>query len=290
MRQWVQRNILFAINYTLCSFTQTHFHLESTYNYIEEYLNELQAKGRYTVTLSELTSGFDSSEKAIKQNIYRLKSKNQLAHVRQGFYAIMPPQYSNRGMIPYTLFIDDLMKYLNRDYYVGAFSAAALHGAGHQQPMQFQVMTKKPTLRSIKNEKLDLRFFIKSTWHASDLVNKKTEAGYIRLSSRALTAFDLVHYHKTIGGLNRVIPILDDLIENITVPELKRTASRQKVTDVQRLGYLLDKLGNKKLAEALFLKVEGKSLREIPISLAHNNRDGEPDSKWNVILNTTLEF
>ena len=125
--------------------------MESTYNYIENYLSDIQAKGRYTVTLAELKNRFNSSEKAIKQNIYRLKSKNQLAQVRKEFYVIVPPQYSNRGMVPSTLFIDDLMQYLNREYYIGLLSASALHGAGHQQPMQFQVMIKKPPLQIEKN-------------------------------------------------------------------------------------------------------------------------------------------
>jgi predicted transcriptional regulator of viral defense system len=263
--------------------------LESTYNYIEEYLNDIQAKGRYAVTLTELKNRFDSSEKAIEQNIFRLKNKNQLAHVRKEFYVIVPPQYSNRGMVPSTLFIDDLMKYLKRDYYIGALSAAALHGAGHQQPMEFQVMTKKPPLRRIKN-KLNIYFFVKSKWQQEDIAEKKTETGFIKVSSPSLTAFDLVYYNKKIGGLNRIIPILEDLVESIKSSDLKRTAAHQKIPDMQRLGYLFEQLGNGKLASTLFRRIEKKPLREIPISLAHRNREGELDSKWNVIINTTLDF
>jgi len=64
-----------------------------TYNYIDDYLTEILSKGRYSVTLKELRTKFDTSEKAILQNIYRLKSKNQLAQVRKEFYVIVPPQY-----------------------------------------------------------------------------------------------------------------------------------------------------------------------------------------------------
>ncbi|NBI56461.1 type IV toxin-antitoxin system AbiEi family antitoxin, partial [Photobacterium alginatilyticum] len=35
----------------------------------------------------------------------------------------------------------------NREYYLGLYSTAALHGAGHQQPMQSQIIIKKPALR-----------------------------------------------------------------------------------------------------------------------------------------------
>jgi len=94
---------------------------KSTYNYVENYLTEIQSKGRYSVTLNELKTKFDISEKAILQKIFRLKNKNQLAQVRKEFYVIIPPQYSNRGMVPPTLFINDMMDFLNKEYYVGFF-------------------------------------------------------------------------------------------------------------------------------------------------------------------------
>ncbi len=264
--------------------------MESTYNYIENYLKEIQSKGRYAVTLTELKNRFDSSEKAIKQSIFRLKTKKQLAQVRKEFYVIVPPQYSHRGMVPSTLFIDGLMDYLNREYYIGLLSAAALHGAGHQQPMQFQVMIKKPALRGIKNKKLDIHFFVKSKWQLGDINEKKTEAGFIKVSSPELTAFDLVQYSTKIGGLNRVIPILEDLIESINHAKLNKTAKCQKTPDMQRLGYLLEQLGSEKLAAVLFKRIGTKVLGEIPISLAHKNREGKLNSKWKVIINSKLDF
>ncbi len=182
------------------------------------------------------------------------------------------------------------MEFLEREYYVGLLSASALHGAGHQQPMQFQVMIKKPPLRSIKNKKLALHFYVKSIWQHEDTVQKKTETGYIQVSSPALTTFDLVHYNKKIGGLNRIIPILENLIESISSSELNRTAKNQKTPNIQRLGFLIEQLGNKQLSSALYKRIAKKDLREIPISLSHKNRDGELNTKWNVIVNTELDF
>jgi predicted transcriptional regulator of viral defense system len=253
-------------------------------------LKAIQAKGRYAVTLAELKSRFESSAQAIQQSIFRLKSKNQLAQVRKEFYVIVPPQYSNRGMVPPTLFIDDMMQYLKREYYIGLLSASALHGAGHQQPMEFQVMTKKPPLRSIRNKKLNIHFLVKSKWQVHDIIKKKTETGYINVSSPALTAFDLVHYNKKIGGINRIFPILEDLVESISSSELNKTTATQKVPDIQRLGYLLEQLGNEKLASVLYKRIQRESLRVIPISLAHKNREGKLNSKWNVIINAELDF
>ncbi|PCJ83981.1 MAG: hypothetical protein COA57_10060 [Flavobacteriales bacterium] len=262
---------------------------KSTYNYIDDYLTEIQSKGRYSVTLDELKTRFDTSEKALLQNIYRLKRKNQLAQVRKEFYVIVPPQYSNRGMVPPTLFIADMMYFLNREYYVGLFSAAALHGAGHQQPMEFQVMTKKPALRNIKNQKLNIGFFTKTHWEQGQITEKKTETGYLKVSSPELTAFDLVHHNKKIGGLNRIIPILEDLTDSVKPSVLSKTAKTQKTPNIQRLGYLLDELGSESLSNSMF-KLLGEKAKEIPLSLAHKNRTGPTDGKWNVIINTELDF
>jgi predicted transcriptional regulator of viral defense system len=262
---------------------------KSTYNYLENYLTEVQSKGRYSVTLNELKTKFDISEKAILQKIFRLKNKNILAQVRKEFYVIIPPQYSNRGMLPPTLFINDLMDFLNREYYVGLFSAAALHGAGHQQPMEFQIMTQKPAFRSIKNQKLTINFFTKSEWQQNQIIEKKTEAGYLKVSSPELTAFDLVQYHKRIGGLNRILPILEDLAETMKPSLLSKTAKTQKKTNIQRLGFLLDTIGSESLAGSLFGLLSENS-KETPLSLAHNGKTGAVNEKWKIIKNTELDF
>lgn len=48
------------------------------------------------------------------------------------------------GCIPTTWFVDVMMRHFNQPYYVGLLNAAAFHGAAHQQPMVFQVMTTQP--------------------------------------------------------------------------------------------------------------------------------------------------
>lgn len=262
---------------------------EPKYNYVDNYLTEVQAMGRYTVTLSELKSRFNVSEKAILQNIYRLKRKNQLAHVRKEFYVIIPPQYSIRGMVPTTLFIADMMDYLDRDYYIGLLSAAALHGAGHQQPMVFQVMTKKPPLRNIKNQKLNVSFYTISNWEWEQIIEKKSETGYLKVSSPELTAFDLVNHNKKIGGVNRILPILEELSEIIKPSALVKVAKTQKIPNIQRLGYLLDELDNESLANSLF-KLLDRKLKNVSLSLAHKENKELINEKWRIDVNIDLDL
>ncbi len=260
------------------------------YNQLENYLREIQSSGRYAVTLDKLKDKFNISEKAILQSIYRLKSRNQLAQVRKEFYVIIPPQYSHRGMVPPTLFINDMMDFLHRDYYVGLLSAAALHGAGHQQPMEFQVITEKPPLRKINNQKLKLNFFTKSEWNEEDIIEKKTDTGYIKVSTPELTAFDLVSYSKKIGGINRIIPILEDLIESIKPDRLKDTSKNQKNTTIQRLGYLFDQFGDKTLSNTLYQSIRNVRTHSILLSLSHKKNHSKLNKKWNIIINTYLDI
>lgn len=259
------------------------------YDYVDAYLNDLLAQGRHAVSWAELQERFDSSGKAILQSVYRLKRKGKLAQVRKGFYAIVPPAYRSRGMVPYTLFVDDLMGHLDRAYYVGAFSAAALHGAAHQQPMQFQVMTHKPALRNIRNDKLDLRFFVKSAWDPGDVEAIKTDAGYLRVSRPSLTAFDLVTYSKQIGGINRILPVLEDLCDSIPPADLATTALSQSMPDIQRLGYLLERLEKAEWAAPLLECLSEGHVKPVPLSLAHRDHRGESDARWKVVLNTELD-
>lgn len=153
------------------------------YGYLEEFIDGLRSKGRYAFSLEEVKKHFSQSDKAVNQVLFRLKNKKRIAQIRKGFYAILSPEYSQQGMVPPSLFIDDLMLTLGKQYYVGLISAAALHGAAHQQPMEYFLITEKPALRNIRNKKLKVNFFIKKCWRQEDLIKKKTDAGYINISS-----------------------------------------------------------------------------------------------------------
>jgi predicted transcriptional regulator of viral defense system len=263
----------------------------SSYNYIEDYLMIVRSKGRFSVTQNELLQKFNISPKTLNQSLFRLKSKNQIAQVRKGFYAIIPPEYSHQGILPVYLFIDDLMKSLNKNYYLGLYSAAALHGAGHQQPMESQVIIENTILRDIKNDKLSIRFFTSSKWHLENIVQKKTDAGYINVSSPELTALDLVSYSPRMGGINRLLPILEELAEIIKPSKLYKTAKCcNQITIVQRLGFLFENVvGFPVLSSALEKILNENVFSTIPLSLAHKSKEGEVNTKWKVIINTDLQ-
>lgn len=260
-----------------------------TYNYLEDYLNKIRSKGRYSFTWTEAKKQFDISDKAFNQALYRLKTKKIVAQIRNGFYAIITPEHSNRGMIPANLFIDDMMKSLNKRYYIGLISAAALHGAGHQQPMEFFVVTEKPAMRNIKNKKLKINFYVKKQWLDEDIIQKKTEAGYINVSSPELTALDLFYYLDSFG-INKIVTILHELVAEIKIPNLIRTAKNYpQISAIQRLGFLLDKeLHNERLSDPLLKILNERKYQVVPLAL-HKGKKGTVDEKWKIICNIKVE-
>lgn len=260
---------------------------ETTYENLEAFVNNVRANGRYSFSWQEVRQNFSISDKALNQSLFRLKKKNKIARIRKGFYAIIVPEYSKEGMIPPPLFMDDLMKSLGKSYYVGLFSAAALHGAAHQQPMEYYVITQKPALRNIRTNKLKINFFVKKKWPEQAIVQKKTDAGYMQVSSPELTAIDLLAYGDF--GINRVLNVLEELSELMKPSDLFKIANNNVQTStIQRLGYLIDKItGNKKLSESLKRVLKSRKIHPVPL-LKNASNKGSLDTDWNVIINTDI--
>jgi len=265
--------------------------LKDTYFNFDKYLQKIRSKGRYYITLSELEKNSNLSYKAIQQTIFRAKKSRKIAQIRQGFYVIIPPEYSISGILPVYLYIDDLMLYLKRNYYLGLFSAAILHGAGHQQTMNTQLIIEQPSMRKIKNKKLEIAFFTKNNWNKKDIIKKKTDAGYMKVSTPELTAIDLIYYHKRIGGINRTLPILEELSEEINPHRLFETAQIFKnQTTIQRLGFLFDKVLNENtLASMLHKSIENIKTNKTLLSSLSPNK-GKINKKWNVVINIDTDY
>jgi predicted transcriptional regulator of viral defense system len=259
----------------------------STYNYLDKYLTEVRAQGRYSFTLDELQRHFELPYPTLKQGLYRLKLKKEIAQIRQGFYVIIPPEYSKQGMLPPYLFIDDLMKSLGKQYYVALLSAAALHGAAHQQPMGYTVIVQSPAARSIAKLKID--FYSKQDFIQGGIVQRKTPVGYINVSSPELTALDFFEYiHKF--GVNRITTVLQELSEEMKPASLRKIAMQYPNTAaIQRLGYIMEQIvANEKLSDVLLKVLNEKTFYPVPLS-PQKEKKGEIDSKWKVIKNMKIE-
>jgi predicted transcriptional regulator of viral defense system len=261
------------------------------YGYLEDFINELRSNGRYAFSLPEVRSKFEQSDEAIKKALQRLKKKKEIAIIRNEFYVVITPEYRSKGILPPSLFVSELMKFLEKDYYVGLLSAAAYYGAAHQQPQSFSVITMKPSLRNIDNDNLKINFYIKKEWAKSDIVQRKVDTGYINVSSPELTALDLINYFEQVGGLNRVATVLEELCESIDADKMLDLAKRfSPITAVQRLGFMLEEILNMRdLSEPI--KDYLKTVNYFPVLLRPQKIKPEmiTGNDWKVVQNLEIE-
>ena len=254
---------------------------------VEQFIEQQRSLGSYSFSKELLNEAFNRSDKALKQALYRLKTKGKIVHVKSGFYVIIPPEYSNVGMIPANLFIDDLMKSLHKQYYVGMFSAAALQGASHQAVMEYYVMTDYPSVRSVNNKNIVINFYTKKEWAKDLILQRKTDAGYINVSCPELTALDLLNYGNF--AINRVATVLEELSESFDSKRLKNTIRHASTASIQRLGYLLDTV-NDGHAYGKILQQELNKRNVFPVPLSkHEAKKGQINTVWQVIENITVE-
>jgi predicted transcriptional regulator of viral defense system len=254
---------------------------------VEKFIEKQRAIGSYSFTFKEVQKAFDCSEKALKQSLYRLKTKGKIIPIRKEFYIIIPAEYSHVGIIPVTLFLDDLMKSLKKEYYIGLFSAAALQGASHQAIMEYYVITDYPPIRSIKHDKIVINFFTKKNWLPELIIQRKTDAGYLNVSCPELTIIDLLNYGNI--TINRIATILDELVESFDQKRLKMTIGQASTATIQRLGYLLEIIGhNTHYTKILLQQLKKRKVFAIPLSV-HLPKKGNLNANWNVIENISIE-
>ncbi|MCP9765665.1 type IV toxin-antitoxin system AbiEi family antitoxin domain-containing protein [Lacihabitans soyangensis] len=266
--------------------------MANPYGYLEDFVNEMRSNGRYAFSLQEVRNRFEQSDEAIKKALQRLKKKKEVALIRNEFYVIITPEYRSKGMLPPSMFVADLMKFLNKDYYVGLLNAASYYGAAHQQPQVFSIITTKPSLRNIDKDGLKINFNIKKSWDKESIVKRKVDTGYINVSSEELTALDLVNYYEVVGGFNRVTTVLEELKESIEVNKLIQISQKyEQVAVVQRLGYLLEHvLGDIELSDALYACLETKDFYPILLRPQKNKPDSMiTGNRWKVVANVEIE-
>jgi predicted transcriptional regulator of viral defense system len=251
-------------------------------------VDELQSRGKYTFSRQDITATDPRSDLAFEAAVRRLKKQGRIASPRRGFFAVVPAEYREAGCPPASWFVHDLMRFLGQPYYVGLLSAAAIHGAAHQQPMVFQVVTDRPT-REARAGRVRIEFHMSR--HACDapVVDVQTETGSMRVSMPETTAYDLVRFPAAAGHLNNVATVLGELAEKLDATSLAELAAQYATPDVQRLGYLLDLVGEKDLAEPLLKTLEHRRCRPVLLAPGEGANGEQPDHRWCIIPNATVE-
>jgi predicted transcriptional regulator of viral defense system len=255
-------------------------------------VEELQSRGKYTFSRQDITANDPRSDVAFEAAVRRLKKQGRIASPRRGFFVAVPAEYREAGCLPASWFVHDLMRFLGQPYYAGLLSAAAIHGeihgAAHQQPMVFQVVTDRPT-RTARAGRVRIEFHMSRHAGAVPVVDVQTETGSMRVSTPETTAYDLVRFPAASGHLNNVATVLGELAEKLDAGKLAELAAQYATPDVQRLGYLLDLAGERDLAEPLEKALEPRRRRPVLLAPGEGVNGERPDDRWRIIPNTTVE-
>jgi len=262
---------------------------------VTNWIEDLQKDGRVCFSLTDVEEKFPLHSRIVLKNaLTRLVGKKKICSVWKGFYVIISIEYQSKGIIPEVYYIDWLMKFLGRDYYISLLNAAVFYGAAHQQPQEFTVITTPPSLRSTQKKGTKINFNNKATILEQFTEQRKTPTGYIWISSPELTATDLIQFEKEIGGINRAATVLNELAESCNFNKLTNDFFQYVPTPViQRLGYLLDNvLEYQSQANDLYsiIKKYDISFRRTPLKSKKNIANCETDKKWKIIINEQIEI
>jgi predicted transcriptional regulator of viral defense system len=259
------------------------------YPKISELLASFEESGRISFTQKEIRE-LGYPPKALQVALWRLQSQGKIVSPARGFFVKVGIPYRKVGSPPPTWYVDSWMAFKNVPYYVGLLSAASFHGATHHAIMETEVMVPRPfPITSVGSARF--RFFVKAHIEQTPRIRRETPTGTIEVSSPAGTLFDLVTYAKRIGGINAVATIAAELGDNISLKDLRSCLDSMPMAsaDLQRLGFLLEKLSFPKLAIAVAEELKNKTLHTVPLSCTNPSLAGERNSKWNVIENEIIE-
>lgn len=245
------------------------------------------ARGRHTASLSALSSELNVADYSIRQAYRRWRAKGWAFSPARGLYVFVPSSHRARGVVPPLWYVNPMMNYLGRIYYVGLLSAAEQHGSAHQAPQVFQVFVDRELKdREVQGQRLE--FHTHRAVKETPVVSVTVPSGNARLSSREATAADLVAFADASGGWNTIATVIAELTEQVLDPHALASAARRHPTSVQRrLGWVLDRV-SEGLTDELRGQV-GNVSDPIPLGAA-GAHDGELNRRWGVRVNCLIEF
>jgi predicted transcriptional regulator of viral defense system len=249
----------------------------------------LLAHGHHWTTTSELAELLGVPTAQIHPIVARWRARRQVFSPTRGAYVAIPPEFRTWAAVPASHFVDAMMSHLGHAYYVGLLSAAELHGAAHQRPQAFQVVTDG-RLADRSFGRVRLRFVHVAATADRPTLTRNTPTGTMLVSTPAITVLDLVAHPEHGGGLSNVATVISELVEDglIDPGELARHGSLYPFSVRQRTGWLLEHAGGDRLdLEPLAVTARGRA-EPTPL-VASGPRRGRVDPRWNVVVNAEVE-
>lgn len=262
---------------------------------LSDWVNSRILRGYYTFSKEDVRKRFpDMADDYLRLSLHRLVYRKEIISPWRNFYVIMPVEYALKGIIPPVFYIDRMMEFLDKKYYVALLNAAAFYGASHQKPQTYSVVVELPAIRSTERNGVPISFISKKEIPLRYIQQHKTRTGYVNVSSPNLTAVDLIENEKKVGGLNRVCTVLNELMDSMDLTNIDASFfALAPIPVFQRMGYILDNiLERKDSAKILYDKIisYGIKYRKVPFKVGKPVSGCRIDSKWKIIINQEIEI
>ena len=104
---------------------------------IKNWIIDRERTGRPCFSRNEVADAFPSlSAASIDSSLSRFRSNGLVQAVHRGFYCVIPAHYAYVGKVPPSYYIDSLMKWLGRPYYIALLSAAEMSASARRASLQ----------------------------------------------------------------------------------------------------------------------------------------------------------
>ena len=236
---------------------------------LQSYIKDIRKDGRRCFTILDILEQFHVSNSHARVALHRLLKTGDLISPARGLYVIVPPEHQPHGSIPPQELVPLVMQYMGAHYYVALLSAGLFHGATHQKPARFQVISDK----RIK--------------HPS--IFGDVEIDYIYKKS-------VLEYPNHAGGLNHIATVFSELFEALDPIKLINLAKDTHAEyQLQRIGYILDHIdvmdepNAEIMINALGLHVQENKPNYLPLASEISKIGYSRCKKWRIIENSEIE-
>ena len=263
---------------------------------IQSYIKDIRKYGKRCFTIEDLVNQFHVSCSHARVSLHRLLKSGDLISPVRGLYVIVPPEHQPYGSIPAEELVPLITQHIGANYYVSLLTAGLFHGATHQKPARFQVISDKRIKHTLVFGDIEIDFIYKKSVSDLPTQNFTVNTGYLVVATTELIALDLLTYPDHAGGLNHIATVLSELIENLDAVKLINLAKQIKAEyQLQRIGYILDsiELMDEEHAEEVIGKlashVKESKKKYLPLA-SEIPKTGFPRcKKWRIVINTEIE-
>lgn len=262
---------------------------------LKNWIVNRERTGKSCFSRHEVAEAFPMlSANAIDSALSRFTANRLIQSVHRGYYSVIPAHYALVGRLPPEFYINGLMNWIGRPYYVALHSAASIFGAQHQKAMVTQVMVQMPHISTSVKKNPDIDWLYRRKIPSDFLLWKNGENGVIAYSNAELTAVDLVRYANKAGGMSPVATVLAELRETTNFANASEGVFRTAdAIDIQRLGYIYEEmLGDVAQADMIYSELArmNVTLRTGNLNPTAGGIATTVNRRWRLKINELIEI